>query len=133
MGLPDVVSLLWRLGLLGVRGLPWGIAHKHAELHFSNGSNVFGELHLTMLAAVRADRPALVAAVSRLKANGERGHSGALVAVRWAQALIALLDGDRAAAREHFDACSDGAARLGGSHAQRCIVAQTRDALQLPG
>jgi len=132
MGLPDVVALLWRLGLLGVRGLPWEIAHEHAERHFPNGSNVFGELHLAMLAAVRADRPALAAALSRLEALGERGHAGALVAVRWTQALIALLDGDRAAAREHLDACSDDAVRLGGSHAQRGIVEQTRDVLRLP-
>ncbi len=132
MGLADIVSLLWRLGLLGVHGLPWPVAQAHVECYYPNGSNVFGELHLTMLAAARADRAALVAAIHRLESIGESGHAGASTAIRWTQALIALLDGDRALAREHFDACSADAIRLGGSHAQRRVVEQTREELRLP-
>lgn len=132
MGLADVGSLLWRLGLIGVDGLPWGIAQEHAKRHFPHGSNVFGELHLTMLAAARGDRHGVVAALQRLESISERGHAGAPVALRWAQALIALLDGDCALAREHLNACSEQSVRLGGSHVQRGIVEQTRNALRLP-
>ena len=132
MGLMDIGSLLWRLGLCGVEGLPWKIAHAHAEHHFPSGSNVFGELHLTMLAAARSDRHGLDAALQRLERLSEGGHAGAPVALRWAQALIALLDHDRALAWDHLSACSKESVRLGGSHAQRSIVEQTRDALRLP-
>jgi len=69
MGLADVASLLWRLGLRKVRDLPWSTAQDHAERHFPDGSNVFGELHLTMLAAARSDRGALLAAFERLRAT----------------------------------------------------------------
>lgn len=132
MGLIDLISLLWRLGLLGVQGLPWALAMTHAERHFPNGANVFGELHLTMLAAASADRPKLEASLHRLQVIRENGHAGAATAMRWAQSLLALLDDDRSAAREHLDACCEQAACLGGSHAQRSVVDQTRQALHLP-
>jgi hypothetical protein len=132
MGLADIGSLLWRLGLIGVEGLPWGIAHEHAKRNFPQGSNVFGELHLTMLAAARGDRHGLVAAVQHLESISESGHAGAPVALRWAQALIALLDRDSALAQEHLDACCEDSVRLGGSHAQRSVIEQTRNALRLP-
>lgn len=132
MGLADTVSLLWRLGQLGVQGLPWQMAQEHAKQNFPNGSNVFGELHLTMLAAARRDRSALVAALHRLEIIGERGHEGASVALLWTQALIALLDGDIALAREHIGVCTEQAVRLGGSHAQRGVFEQTGTVLRLP-
>ena len=132
MGLADTASLLWRLGQLGVPGLPWRMAQEHAQRHFPNGSNVFGELHLTMLAAARGDRQAVVAALERLQSISERGHAGAPVVSLWAQALLALLDGDSASARGHLEVCSEQAVRLGGSHAQRSVVEQTRNALRLP-
>ena len=132
MGLADTASLLWRLGQLGAQGLPWQMAQEHAKQYFPNGSNVFGELHLTMLAVARGDRPALVAALQRLHTISERGHAGAPVAMLWAQALIALLDGDSVSAREHLAACSERAVSLGGSHAQRGVVEQTRNLLRLP-
>lgn len=132
MGLADVASLLWRMGLRDVRGLPWAAAQEHAERHFANGSNVFGELHLTMLAAARSDRGALVAAFERLRATSGKGHEGAAVAMRWTKALIKLLDGDSELAREHLDYCQAAAVRLGGSHAQRSVVSATRQALRVP-
>ena len=132
MGLIDIGSLLWRLGIIGVEGLPWAIAHEHAERHFPGGSNVFGEIHLTMVAAASGDRHGIDAALRRLEILRGRGHAGAPVAVRWAQALIALLDHDRALAGDHLSACSVESVRLGGSHAQRSIVEQTRNTLRLP-
>ena len=132
MGLADVASLLWRLGLRKVPNLPWSTAQDHAERHFPTGSNVFGELHLTMLAAVRSDRGALVAAFERLRATSEKGHEGAAVAMRWTEALIKLLDGESESAREHLDYCKAAAVRLGGSNAQRSIVSETCKALRVP-
>lgn len=132
MGLADIVSLPWRLGIAGVGGLPWAHAHAHAERHFPEGSNVFGELHLAMLAAMRSDRDALAAVARRAEAIGQRGHEGSAVLVHWTRGLMGLLDGDESSAREHLNACAQGAVRLGGSRAQRDIVEQTRRALRIP-
>ena len=132
MGLADTVALMWRLGLLGVTGLPWTLAQGHAERHFLDGSNVFGELHLSMLGAARRDRKAVGASLQRLEKISERGHGGAPVAMRFAQGLIAMIDGDNGAAREHLTASNVNAERLGGSHAQRQIVDQTQQACGLP-
>lgn len=131
MGLADLASLLWRLGLSGVFGLPWALAQEHAQRHFPNGANVFGELHLTMLAAASGDRTRLLAARMRLESAHARGHAGAFVAVEWVQALLALLDGDSTAAQSHFDVCLRDVVRLGGSAAQREVVEQTERALRL--
>ena len=132
MGLADMASLLWRLGLEGGLELPWATAQEHAKRHFPNGSNVFGELHLTMLAAARSDRDALLAAFERLRATSGKGHEGAAVAMRWTEALIKLLDGDCESAREHLELCQAAAVRLGGSNAQRSVVSATRKALRVP-
>ncbi len=132
MGLADTASLLWHLGLAGASGLPWAMAQQHAERHFSKGSNVFGELHLAMLAAARQDRQALHAVRQRLETIGGSGHEGASVAVHWVQALLALLDGQTDSARVHLDACCADAVRLGGSHAQRSVITHTLDVLRLP-
>ena len=132
MGLADIASLLWRMGLRGQPSLPWDVAQRHATQHFSRGSNVFGEVHLAMLAAARRDGAALDACAARLAAQHKRGHEGAPVALSWAQALHALVDGDQPAARDHFAACALGLARLGGSRAQRSVVERTQDMLALP-
>ena len=132
MGLADVASLLWRMGLQHMRPLPWGEAHRHAGEHFTRGSNPFGELHLVMLAAVRRDRPALDAAAQRLQAAIERGHQGAIPVHCWAKAMQALLDSDQTAAKAHMDACARVVVQIGGSHAQRSIVDATLDTLAIP-
>lgn len=132
MGLADITSLLWRLGLLGAGPLPWELAQEHARQHFPNGSNVFGELHLAMLAAARRDHEALATCRSHLAIYAERGHPAAPAAMLWVQALAALANGDEAMAREAIDACLSQAIRLGGSHAQRGVVTLTRDVLRLP-
>lgn len=129
MGLGDLPSLLWRLALLGRRGLPWAAAERHVQRHFAQGSNVFGEWHLAMEAAARGDRAALATGAARLRALAERGHEGSPVAGQWVLALLAWLDGDTDAARMHLDACLGDAVRLGGSHAQRTLIVATREAL----
>lgn len=132
MGLADMVSLTWRLALRDVAPLPWAVAREHAQRHYPRGSNVFGELHLAMLAAAHGDRGELAAVHDRIRLIADGGHEGAPVALRWVQGLRALLDGDERAAAAHLDDCCDGAVRLGGSHAQRSVIEQTRQAMRLP-
>ena len=129
MGLADIASILWRMQLRGMPGLPWDAAHAHAERHFAKGSNAFGEIHLAMLAAHRADRAALDAASARLRALEERGYESARAAAAWVDALRATLEKDAARARERFESCRREVVRVGGSHAQRGIVDSTLEAL----
>jgi tetratricopeptide (TPR) repeat protein len=126
MGLPDIASLLWRLALQGARDLPWPAAQAFAARHFQSGSNVFGELHLAMLAAARGDAAALATVVERLDRLAGKGHAGAPVARDWTQALLGMHRGDIVGARERIDACAAARVRLGGSHLQREVVALTK-------
>lgn len=132
MGLPDTVSLLWRLGLRGVASSAWSTAREHAGRYFPKGSNTFGELHLAMLAAAYRDRTALEACERRLQSIARTGHAGADAAMHWAAGLRALVDGDTTGALSAFDLCRAELPRLGGSRAQRGIVEETRSALRLP-
>ncbi|MFO1195774.1 MAG: hypothetical protein U1E86_02220 [Burkholderiaceae bacterium] len=132
MGLPDIVGLLWRLGLRSLGGLPWALARDHARAHFPNGSNAFGELHLAMLAAADGDRVALAASRERMQSAADRGHAGAALDVRWCEALGALLDGDPVAAASGLDGCVRDAACVGGSRAQRSVIGLTRAAGRVP-
>jgi hypothetical protein len=132
MGLADLPSLLWRLGLAGVADLPWATAREHTGRHFPAGANVFGELHLAMVAAAHADRDALAGVVGRLDKHAARGHAGAPVAADWARALDALLAGDREKGRALLLDCVAGSVRLGGSHAQRTVLEGTLAALRVP-
>ena len=132
MGLADIASLLWRMGLQRIRPLPWAEAQRHAAENFARGSNPFGELHLVMLAAVRRDRAALDGAAQRLQTARERGHQGAIPALCWAKAMQALLDDDQTAAQAHMDACRGFIVQIGGSRAQRSIVDATLDRLAIP-
>lgn len=132
MGLADIASLLWRLGLRGIPALPWAVARVHAERHFPKGSNVFGELHLAMLAAAHADGEGLDASLARLGRIADGGQAGAPAAMQWVRALRLLLDREPQAARGPLEACIKDAVRLGGSNAQRCVLAQTLERLALP-
>ncbi len=131
MGLPDTASLLWRLGLRGASGLPWQTAQRHAERHFAQGSNVFGEVHLALLAAARRDSAALSAGLARLDRTAGRGHEGAPVAAAFVQALQAMLRCDDADAGRHWQRCLPELPRIGGSHAQRAVVEMTHAAGRL--
>jgi tetratricopeptide (TPR) repeat protein len=132
MGLADAPSLMWRLGLRDAAALPWSIVQQHAQQHFGKGSNPFGELHLAMIAAAHGDRAELDRSRSRLDAALQSGSEGAAPALQWVEGLIAMLEGDREAAQARLDACVEASARLGGSHAQRTILMQTRQALRVP-
>ncbi len=131
MGLPDTASLLWRLGLHGASGLPWPAAQGHAERHFAQGSNVFGEVHLALLAAARRDGAALSSGLARLDRTAGRGHEGAPVAATFVQALQAMLRHDDADAALHWPQCLAELPRIGGSHAQRSVVELTHAAGRL--
>lgn len=132
MSMIDLTSLLWRLGLRGVRGLPVSQAQEYVARHFGSGSNVFGEMHLAMMAIATNDRTQLDAIRHRLEAHRERGHEAAPIALHWIDALGALIDSDQSAARQHLDACSADAVRIGGSGAQRQFIDETRKAMRVP-
>jgi len=132
MGLADGPSLAWRLGLRSVAGLPWAEIAQHASAHFANGSNPFGELHLAMVAAVLRDRDALARCSKRLEHMVAAGSSGARAAQGWVAGLRGLMDDDEDSGVRSLLECEEGAVRLGGSNAQRSIIAQTRQAGRIP-
>jgi hypothetical protein len=132
MGLADATTILWRLALLGERGLPWARAGEHVSRHFANGTNPFGELHVCMVAAAHRDAAALRASRDRLERMEREGHLGARAALEWSLALEALMEGDASEATLHFAACEADAIRLGGSNAQRSIIAATHRAMRVP-
>lgn len=134
VGMTDMASLLWRLGLAGRSGLSWVAAQAYAAQRFPKGGNAFVELHLAMLAAARRDAAGLQHGQDRLRRMADAGHAGAVTAGHWVNALAALCSGpaqDHDAARASFEACRSEAARLGGSHAQRTIVDRTAVAMRL--
>jgi hypothetical protein len=132
MALADGPSILWRLGLKGAAALPWGPVAAHARLNFPNGSNPFGEIHLAMIAVATGDREALTNCAQRLERLAADGFLGTRAGLQWVAALRALLEGHHEEAEAHFDQCDKEAVRLGGSHAQREIISETRRAGRLP-
>lgn len=132
MGLPDTASLLWRLSLRDASALPGQTAQAHAQRHFAQGSNVFGELHLALLAASARDDAALVAGLARLDQSAARRHEGAPVVTAFIHALMAMRQGDADAAQRHWQQCLPELPRIGGSHAQRAVVELTHQAGRLP-
>jgi hypothetical protein len=132
MGLADGPSLLWSLGLRDLSGLPWADVARYASDHFPNGSNPFGELHLAMLAAALRDKDALAQCAKRLEHLATGGSPNAHAALSWVAGLQGLLNDDQDAGERHLGECEEEAVRLGGSTAQRSIIAQTRQALRIP-
>ena len=132
MALADGPSILWRLGLRGGTDLPWARVAQHAHDHFPNGSNAFGEIHLAMVAAASRDPEALSRCAQRLERLASDGYSGARAALKWVAALNALLVSRQGEAERFFEECEAEAVRLGGSHAQRSIISDTRRAQRLP-
>lgn len=132
MGLADGPSLLWSLGLRSLSGLPWVDVARYASEHFPNGSNPFGELHLAMLAAALRDRAALAQCAKRLEHLATGGSPNAQAALSWVAGLQGLMDNDQDAGERHLGECEEEAVRLGGSTAQRSIIAQTRQARRIP-
>ena len=132
MALADGPSLLWRLGLKGLAGLPWTQVHQHASVHFPDGSNAFGEIHLAMVAAAARDKPALDGSAERLEKLAAGGNHGARAAQAWVAALQAMIEDKAEDADRFFERCEQQAVRLGGSNAQRNIIAETRAARLIP-
>jgi tetratricopeptide (TPR) repeat protein len=132
MGLADAPSMLWQLALRGERGLPWARVGEHVSRNFPNGSNPFGELHVCMMAAAARDAAGLRASRDRMTKVAGDGHHGARAVLAWTHALEALIAGDSSAAGLHFADCEANAIRLGGSNAQRSIIAATRSAMAAP-
>jgi hypothetical protein len=132
MGLADGASLLWLLGLRNVSGLPWAEVAQHTRCHFASGSNPFGELHLAMVAAALRDRDALAQCRKRLENLVAGGSAGARAALNWVAGLCGFLDDDPDSGVRSLRECEDEAVRLGGSNAQRSIIAQTRAARRIP-
>jgi hypothetical protein len=132
MGLADGPSLLWLLGLKSLSGLPWADVAQFASDHFPNGANPFGELHLAMVAAALRDQDALARCAKRLEQMATGGSPNARVALSWVAGLQSLIDNDQDAGERHLGECEQEAVRLGGSTAQRSIIAQTRQARRIP-
>jgi hypothetical protein len=132
MGLADGASLLWRLGLRSVSGLPWTEVARHLSTHFANGSNPFGELHLAMVAAALRDRDALARCSLRLETLVAGGSPGARAALAWVAGLQSFIKDDPIAGMRSLRECEEEAVRLGGSNAQRSIIAQTLQAGRIP-
>jgi hypothetical protein len=85
-----------------------------------------------MVASATGDREALSRCAQRLERLASDGYWGARAALQWVAALEALLEGRRDEAERCFEACEAEAVRLGGSRAQRGIIAETRRAGRLP-
>jgi tetratricopeptide (TPR) repeat protein len=132
MGLADICAILWRLGIRGHRELAWQAAFDHAATHFPRGGNPFAELHLAMLAAVRRDQSALAEVDERARKKIADGQLGGAAIIEWTRGLALLADGDIAGARERLAECERVAVRLGGSGAQRSVIADTIRAMDLP-
>lgn len=129
VGMTDTTSLLWRLKLQGLTDLSWRTAEKFAQDKFANGGNVFAELHLAMLAAGTAQHNALSACRLRLQRYADSGHGGAPSALAWVDGLASWLACDVAKARQALSECAKHSVTLGGSHAQRTVIARTLDSL----
>jgi hypothetical protein len=63
---------------------------------------------------------------------GGRGSAGARAAVSWVAGLAGFLDEDPDSGVRSLRECEDEAVPLGGSNAQRSIIAQTREARRIP-
>jgi tetratricopeptide (TPR) repeat protein len=127
----DAASLLWRLELAGVDvGARWAPVARRWMAHVDDHVLAFNDLHLALAAARSGDADDVVR-LRRSLDDYERfgaGDNRALtVAVgrRLIDGALAFAEQDYAAATELILPLRDQAIRIGGSHAQRDIVAQT--------
>ncbi len=125
VGMTDTTSLLWRLKLMGLRDLNWSAAERFTQDKFPHGGNVFAEIHLAMLAAGTGQLNALNECRLRLQKHAAAGHGGAPSAFAWVDGLASWLSGDMSTARQSLTQCAEHAVTLGGSHAQRTVIART--------
>ncbi len=127
----DAASLLWRLELAGADvGERWGPVARQWMAHVDDHVLAFNDLHLA-LAASRSGNPDDVARLRRSLDDYQRFGAGDNVAVtvevgrRLIDGALRFAERDYAAAVEAILPARYEAIRIGGSHAQRDIVAQT--------
>jgi tetratricopeptide (TPR) repeat protein len=127
----DASALLWRLELAGVDvGARWGPVADRWMAHVDDHVLAFNDLHLA-LAAARSGDADNVLRLRRSLDDYERFSVGdnreitVAVGRRLIDGAIAFAERDYAAAIEAILPFRDQAIRIGGSHAQRDIVAQT--------
>ena len=127
----DASALLWRLELAGVDvGARWGPVADRWMAHVDDHVLAFNDLHLA-LAAARSGETDNVVRLRRSLDDYERFGVGdnrqitVAVGRRLIDGAIAFAERDYAAAIEAILPLRDQAIRIGGSHAQRDIVAQT--------
>ena len=128
----DATALLWRLKLEGVdvggRFGPIADAWER-ELPGEAGFYAFNDFHATLAFAAAGRREALARIEEGLeRAQGEPGANADMVRHVARPACAAAIDyceGRYAAATEKLVAVRDGAARFGGSHAQRDLLTLT--------
>ena len=124
--LADAAALLWRLHLLGVDvGDRWApLAQAYAAE--PRGQMAFDDVHAMMafVGAGRDDEADAALRAMAYAADGPGDNAGATrdVGLPVAEALRAFGAGDAAQAVERLRAVRNGAARFGGSHAQRDVL-----------
>jgi hypothetical protein len=82
-----------------------------------------------MLAAGTRQIDALNACRARLQKYADAGHGGASSALAWVEGLASWLTSDIATARNALTECLKNSVTVGGSHAQRTVIAKTLAAI----
>ncbi|HEY2112557.1 MAG TPA: tetratricopeptide repeat protein [Dongiaceae bacterium] len=131
LDLVDAVALLWRLQLAGIDvGERWQGLREHWYGHLEDHVLAFNDAHVAMVAGGLKDRAALerqARSLARYAAAGEGTNRGIARAVGQAvvEAIAAFAAGDFGRAADLLLPVRYDIWRMGGSHAQRDLFAQT--------
>jgi tetratricopeptide (TPR) repeat protein len=131
LDLVDAAALLWRLRLAGIDvGRRWEGLRDHWYSHLEDHVLVFNDAHIAMVAGGLKDGPALerqARSLARYVATGEGTNHGIARAVGQAvvDAIGAFAAGDFGRAADLLLPVRYDIWRMGGSHAQRDLFAQT--------
>jgi tetratricopeptide (TPR) repeat protein len=127
----DAASLLWRLELAGADvGDRWRPVAEAWLRHVDDHVSAFNDLHLALAAArspSAGDAGRVRASLDAYQRHGGGDNHRVMVEVGRAlvEGMLAFGAGDDAKAIDALSAARNEAIRIGGSHAQRDIVAQT--------
>jgi tetratricopeptide (TPR) repeat protein len=127
----DAASLLWRLELAGVDvGDRWRPVAEAWMRHVDDHVSAFNDLHLALAAARSPDasdarRVRVSLDAYRRLGAGDNHRVTVEVGRALVDGMLAFGAGDHSAAIDALSAARNEAIRIGGSHAQRDIVAQT--------
>jgi hypothetical protein len=131
----DAASVLWRLHLLGqdVSGLARDVLARWPLPDSDAGASAFNDLHALMLVLLAGDFKRaehwLALCARRAIEPQQAPHSNQAVArdvgLPLMRGFFAFARGDASNAVAHLNAQRDAALRIGGSHAQRDVIAQT--------